>query len=71
MDYTDAIQAAIDKAGGTVRLAEKLGARQSLVSMWKNRGRIPAERVLEVERLTGVSRHQLRPDVFGEHRETV
>jgi DNA-binding transcriptional regulator YdaS (Cro superfamily) len=26
---------------------------------------VPAERVLEIERLTGVSRHELRPDVFG------
>lgn len=26
---------------------------------------VPADRVLLVERLTGVSRHDLRPDVFG------
>lgn len=26
---------------------------------------IPAERVLEIERLTGISRYDLRPDVFG------
>jgi DNA-binding transcriptional regulator YdaS (Cro superfamily) len=32
------------------------------VSLWKQ---IPPERVLEVERLTGVSRFDLRPDVFG------
>jgi DNA-binding transcriptional regulator YdaS (Cro superfamily) len=27
---------------------------------------VPAERVLLVERVTGVSRHRLRPDVFGD-----
>jgi DNA-binding transcriptional regulator YdaS (Cro superfamily) len=32
------------------------------VSLWT---KVPPERVLEVERLTGVSRHELRPDVFG------
>ncbi|PZP64983.1 MAG: hypothetical protein DI604_25710, partial [Delftia acidovorans] len=32
------------------------------VSQWK---KVPAERVLEVERVTGISRHELRPDVFG------
>jgi DNA-binding transcriptional regulator YdaS (Cro superfamily) len=27
--------------------------------------RVPAERVLEVEQLSGISRHELRPDVYG------
>jgi DNA-binding transcriptional regulator YdaS (Cro superfamily) len=30
--------------------------------MWKI---VPSERVLAVEGITGVSRHHLRPDVFG------
>ncbi len=33
------------------------------ISQWKQ---VPAERVIEVERVTGLSRHLLRPDVFGD-----
>jgi DNA-binding transcriptional regulator YdaS (Cro superfamily) len=28
---------------------------------------VPVERVLSVEKVTGISRHDLRPDIFGEH----
>lgn len=54
-------------AGGTVALAAALsqsGApiRPQAISQWT---RVPAERVLDVERLTGISRYALRPDVFG------
>jgi hypothetical protein len=50
---------------------EMLGSRfapplhKATILRWERSG-IPAERVLEVERITGVSRHQLRPDLFGE-----
>jgi len=35
------------------------------VYKWLRARKIPAERVLRVEELTGISRHDLRPDVFG------
>ncbi|MBZ5761546.1 helix-turn-helix domain-containing protein [Rhizobium sp. VS19-DR104.2] len=54
---------AIKDAGGPAALAKEIGGLTSqAVSQWK---KVPAERVLEVERVTGISRHQLRPDVFG------
>lgn len=34
------------------------------ISGWLKRNRIPAERVLDVERITGVSRCDLRPDLY-------
>lgn len=44
----------------------KLAARMSLtpqaITKWAKR--IPAERVLAVEAATGVSRHDLRPDLY-------
>lgn len=43
------------------RIAEGLGITHGAVSQWR---RIPAERVLDVERLTGISRHELRPDLY-------
>jgi DNA-binding transcriptional regulator YdaS (Cro superfamily) len=60
----------IDRAcaavGGASTLAELLGIKPPSVSEWKTRGRVPAERVLEIERVTkgAVSRHELRPDLY-------
>lgn len=53
-----------EKAGGPAALAKAMGGVMTpqAVSQWK---KIPAERVLDVERITGISRHELRPDVFG------
>lgn len=44
-------------------LATRLSVNKSTVHYWE-RKRIPAERVLEVERATSLSRHDLRPDLF-------
>jgi DNA-binding transcriptional regulator YdaS (Cro superfamily) len=56
---------AIAKAGGQRALAELLGLGQTAVSNWRNRKkRVPAERVIEIERATGVPRHELRPDLY-------
>lgn len=53
-----------EAAGGATELARRLGVRQSVVSNWKSRNRIPAERVVEVERVTGIPRELLRPDLY-------
>lgn len=59
----DALELAKTKAGGPSGLAGKLnGITSQAISQWK---RVPAGRVLEVEAVTGISRHELRPDVFG------
>jgi DNA-binding transcriptional regulator YdaS (Cro superfamily) len=34
------------------------------ITKWKHRGQIPAERVLAIEAITGVPRHELRPDIY-------
>lgn len=44
-------------------LADRIGVHRGNVSRW-DRSKVPAERVLEVERVSGVSRHDLRPDLY-------
>lgn len=55
------LEEAIRAAGGIGALARSLGISQPSVSNWQ---RIPAERVLAVETLTGVPRTRLRPDLY-------
>lgn len=66
----NAIEQAIEIAGGQARLARQLGVVPMAVSQWKRRGQVPASRCLAVEEATGVSRFALRPDVFGSLRDT-
>lgn len=55
---------ALEKAFSQIKrrhLALKLGITAQAISQWD---RVPVERVLSVERLTGVPRHVLRPDIY-------
>jgi len=53
---------AIRAAGGVGELARQIGISQPSVSNWI---RVPAERVVSVEAVTGVDRAVLRPDLYG------
>lgn len=44
-------------------LAKELKVSPSVLCKWE-KGRVPAERVIEVERRTGIARHELRPDIY-------
>jgi DNA-binding transcriptional regulator YdaS (Cro superfamily) len=44
-------------------LARQLGLNKSSITMWSLR-RVPADRVLQLERETGIPRHELRPDIY-------
>ena len=54
---------AIEAAGTGEKLAAILEITPQAISQWE---KIPLTRVFDVERLTGVPRHELRPDFFGE-----
>lgn len=57
----DGLKAAIDAAGGLRSLARLLGISFQAIQQWK---KVPAERMLEIERVTGVARERLRPDLY-------
>lgn len=52
---------AIAKAGSIGKLARALGISQPAISAWT---RVPSDRVAMVEKVTGVERHLLRPDLY-------
>jgi DNA-binding transcriptional regulator YdaS (Cro superfamily) len=49
-----------------LRVAKALKITHGAVSQWK---RVPAERVLTVEKVTGIPRHILRPDLYPDPME--
>lgn len=55
------VEQAAEKVGGLGKLAEGLGIKHQSFYSWE---RIPAGRVLDIERLTGIPRHDLRPDLY-------
>ncbi|WP_312015268.1 molecular chaperone TorD family protein [Bradyrhizobium liaoningense] len=59
----DGLERAIDAVGGVAQLARKIGISQPSVSNWS---KVPAQRVIAVEAASGVSRNDLRPDLYSE-----
>ncbi|MBL7237682.1 MAG: helix-turn-helix domain-containing protein [Komagataeibacter hansenii] len=49
-------------AGGPSKVARASGRHHATVIGW---ARIPAEHVLTIARMSGISPHEIRPDVFG------
>lgn len=60
-DKKVALKRAIDAVGGLAGLAAPLGITAQAVSQWDE---VPPLRVIAVERITGVPRHELRPDLY-------
>ena len=61
MRASAALSRAVAAAGGAVRLGHQLGLHVASVTAWTF---CPAGRVAEVATITGVSRNDLRPDLF-------
>jgi DNA-binding transcriptional regulator YdaS (Cro superfamily) len=63
---TEALKRACKLAGGQKPLADRIGTTQSQVWYWLTRSKkgVPAEFVMPIEEATGVSRSELRPDLW-------
>lgn len=63
---SEGLKRAIEAAGGQNRLAKRINVTQSQVWYWLARSKkgVPAEHVLDIERETGISRSELRPDIW-------
>jgi len=58
---SEALKRAVRLSGGQAEFARLIGITAQAVSQWNE---VPPLRVLEVERVSGVSRHDLRPDLY-------
>jgi len=45
-------------------LAKRLGVKPQAITGWKAKKRVPHQRVLVVEQISGVPRHEIRPDLY-------
>lgn len=62
----NALERAIHIAGDATKLAEKLDVSSMTVSHWKKRhgGVVPQKRIFPIFNATGVTPHELRPDLY-------
>ena len=57
-----AVDEAVRQTGSLKRLAERLGISRQALQQWRS---VPVKHVLALEQISGVSRYDLRPDVYG------
>lgn len=61
MDDKSPLERAKERVGGQAALAKLIGVTAQAISQWDE---VPPLRVLDVERVSGVSRSELRPDLY-------
>jgi DNA-binding transcriptional regulator YdaS (Cro superfamily) len=66
MEIETPLARAVRLSGGQATFARLLGVTAQAVSQWD---KVPPLRVLEVERVSGVSRQELRPDLYPAEAE--
>ncbi len=59
------IKKIIEKAGGPPVIAKEIRTTKQNIHQWRQ---VPDIHVLDLERLSGISKHIIRPDIFGESR---
>ncbi|WP_248769095.1 YdaS family helix-turn-helix protein [Pseudomonas sp. MWU12-2345] len=60
----NAAMRAAKAAGGQSALARAIGCTPQAIQRMCATGRVPAERVIPIEKASGIPRHELRPDLY-------
>ena len=55
------VSRAASKVGSFSELARRLGIRRNAFYRWRQ---VPANRVIPLEKISGISRHDIRPDLY-------
>ncbi|WP_288338556.1 YdaS family helix-turn-helix protein [uncultured Sphingomonas sp.] len=63
-DLDSVLAKAVRNAGSQSEFGRIVGRRQSTIREWLLAGRVSHTAVLDVEAATGISRHDLRPDLY-------
>ncbi len=63
MDTANPFDLAVNRVGGRRALAAAMGVSVQALVRWRRR--IPVERVIALEGLSGIPRAVLRPDIYG------
>ncbi|WP_369952175.1 transcriptional regulator [Ralstonia syzygii] len=58
------IEKAVQAVGSQSALARAVHVTPQAVQQWVEAGRVSHKKVIEVERVSGVPRHELRPDIY-------
>jgi hypothetical protein len=59
------LEKAVQKLGSRTDVAKAIGVKRQAFDQWEKDGQVPAKRVLAMERISGVSRYDMRPDIYG------
>ena len=65
------IEKAVRLAGNQSALARAVNVSPQAVQQWVESGRVSHKKVIDVARATGVSRAELRPDLYPEEQKKV
>lgn len=63
LSYMSEFELVVKAAGSQSQLARALNVTRQTVASWRHRG-IPLQRAIEIERVLGVPKETIRPDIF-------
>lgn len=58
-DFLAAMDEAVEKGGGIVAFARRMGVTHQAIYHWRKRGWAPVERAVAIEAVFGIDRHRL------------
>lgn len=62
--FKEKITAWSEPVGGIPGLAVRLKIRRQAIYQWR---KVPTSRIIEIEKITGISRSVLRPDLYKDY----